>query len=177
MKYLIAISTLATWFAVAPASAQQTPPALPPLTQQQAQALDARVDAYRRATDARVARGEINADEASRLIAWREWQLAQQLAATSPQARETVPPVDADVPPDYYGPRDDLPPASPPYGAPSQPPAYVPPPARDVYVAPSPAYGPYYPAPYYAAPRPYAYWGPSICAGGFSRHFAGRLCF
>ena len=179
MKHLIAISAVATLVAVAPAvSAQPAPPSLPALTQQQTQELDTRIDAYRRATDARVARGEITPDEASRLIAWREWQIARQLAAASPRVPQLAPPVDSDVPPDYEGPRDDVASQAPQYGAPAQPRAYAVPPTRDGYVVPEPAYGPYgYPAPYYAAPRPYAYWGPSICAGGFGRHFAGRLCF
>ena len=168
MKYLIAICVMATTFAVAPAAtAQSSPPALPALTQQQMQELDASIDAYRRGTDTRVAGGEITSDEASRLVAWRQWQIAQQIAATSRMAQRAEP-SDSDVPPDYYGPRDDA----------AAPPEYVAPPTRDVYVVPAPAYGPYYyPAPYYPGPRPYAYWGPSVCAGGFGRHFAGRLCF
>jgi hypothetical protein len=35
---------------------------------------------------------------------------------------------------------------------------------------------PYYDPPYYAPPRAY-YWGPAVCAGGFGRHFGGRVCF
>ena len=71
----------------------------------------------------------------------------------APDYRESVPPDYRDgAPPDYYA------------------------------VDPAPAYVPYYsPAvpyyPYYYGPRPYAYWGPSVCAGGFGRHFGGRVCF
>ncbi len=164
MKHLIAISGIAAALVAAstPTWAQSsTPPPLPTLTQQQAQDLHARTDAYRRATDQRVARGELNPDEAARLVAWREWQIARQIAS----ARTPTTPGDDGVPPDYASqPRD--------YDA-SRP--------RDYYVVePAPVYTPYYyryPAPYYWGPRPYAYWGPSICAGGFGRHFGGRVCF
>ena len=152
MKHLIALSGLAVALAAAPlvAVAQATPPPLPALSQQQSEDLQARVDAYRRQTDERVARGEITPDEAMRLVQWREWQVARQMASDSAR-----PAIDEDVPADYYA---------------SAPP-------RDVYVIPAPAYGPYYyPAPYWG-PRPYAYWGPSICAGGFGHHFGGRVCF
>jgi hypothetical protein len=174
MKHLIAISTfaLALGFAAPPASAQSSPPALPALTQQQMQDVNARMDAYRRATDARVARNEISADEAARLVQWREWQIAQQVAKTRPAAlppaSDVAQPGGAGVPPDYHE---------------SAPPAYYPtvPPDYNV-VEPAPLYAPYYrPAvpyyPYYYGPRPYAYWGPSVCAGGFGRHFGGRICF
>jgi hypothetical protein len=155
MKHLIALSALAVALAAAPpgADAQSAPPPLPALTQQQSQDLQARIDAYRRQTDERVARGEITPDEAERLVAWREWQIARQIASAAAR-----PQVDEDAPADYYDAR----------------------PPRDVYVTPAPAYGPYYyPAPYWG-PRPYApyaYWGPSICAGGFGHHFGGRVCF
>lgn len=55
----------------------------------------------------------------------------------------------------------------------------TPPVVRPYYYAPPPAVvypAPYYYAPYYYAPRPY-YWGASVCAGGFGRHFGGRFCF
>jgi hypothetical protein len=102
MKHLIAISGMVAALAWPAALAQSsTPPALPALSQQQSQEVHARVDAYRRATDARVERGEISADEASRLVAWREWQIAQQMATARANA-----PGDAGVPPDYDGSRD-----------------------------------------------------------------------
>jgi len=173
MKHLFALSgfALALCIAAPVASAQSIPPPLPSLTQPQAQELAAQMDGYRRATDARVVRNEITADEAARLVKWREWQIARQIAAARPAP---VPPTTANagdyppVPPDY---RESVPPD---YrdGAPS-----------DYYaVDPAPAYVPYYsPAvpyyPYYYGPRPYAYWGPSVCAGGFGRHFGGRVCF
>jgi hypothetical protein len=173
MKHLFALSgfTLALGIASPVASAQSIPPPLPSLTQPQSQELAAQMDGYRRATDARVARNEITADEAARLVQWREWQIARQIAAARPAP---MPPTTADagayppVPPDY---RESVPPdyrdgAPPDYYAVDPAPAYVP------YYSPA---VPYYP--YYYGPRPYAYWGPSVCAGGFGRHFGGRVCF
>jgi hypothetical protein len=170
MKHLIALSAVALALGVASplAFAQSSPPALPALTEQQSQEVNARMDAYRRATDARVARNEITADEAARLTQWREWQIAQQVARPAPMPATTDrAPLDYGVPPDY---RETVPPD---YRA-TVPPDYV--------VEPAPAYVPYYrPAvpyyPYYYGPSPYAYWGPSVCAGGFGRHFGGRICF
>ncbi len=174
MKHLIAISAvaLALGFAGPPVLAQSSPPTLPVLTQQQMQDVNARMDAYRRATDARVARNEISADEAARLVQWREWQIAQQVASapsvSRPAASDRAPADHGGLPPDY---RD------------SAPPDYYPAVPSDYYaVEPAPLYAPYYRAdvpyyPYYYGPRPYAYWGPSVCAGGFGRHFGGRICF
>jgi hypothetical protein len=168
MKHSIALSSAVGVLAVAlsivdptPAHGQPLPPPLPSLTQQQAEQVRSRIDAYRRDTDARVARNEITADEAERLVRWREWQIAQQTAnagaAVIPMRADGAPSYDASVPPDYQGPRT---------------PDYV-------VVEPAPVYVPYYRpvVPYYYAPRPYAYWGPSVCAGGFGRHFGGRICF
>jgi len=174
MKHLFALSGFAVALGVASsiASAQSTPPSLPPLTQTQSQELATRMDSYRRATDARVAQNEITADEGARLVQWREWQIAQQIAAAMPAplpATTSRAPTDyPPVPPDY---RESLPPAS----RDGAPPDYY-------AVEPAPTYVPYYsPAvpyyPYYYGPRPYAYWGPSVCAGGFGRHFGGRVCF
>ena len=165
MKHLIALSAIAAGLSMTapPSLAQSAPPPLPALTPQQQQDVDARMASYRRATDERVARGEIGADDAARLLQWREWQLARQTAArgaAQPDDRAARPPVyDAPRPRDDYGPSDD-------YAIVEPAPAYV-------YRYPAP----YYPAPYYWGPRPYAYWGPSVCAGGFGRHFGGRICF
>ena len=154
MKRWIALSavSLALAAGAAPALGQSAPPPLPQLTPQQSSEVQQRVDAYRRATDERVARGEITADEAERLVGWREWQIAQQVAGIAASPPEVV--YDS-PPPDYYDSRP-----------------------RD-YIVEAPVYGPYYryPAPYYYAPRPYYYWGPAVCAGGFGRHFGGRICF
>lgn len=161
MKRLIALSGIAlALLGAAPfALAQSSPPPLPAMTPQQSSIVEQRLDLYRRETDGRVARGEITADEADRLLRWREWQIARQVAgaASSPPAMAYDSP-----PPDYHEPR---------------PPDYVvesPP----VAVEPPPYYGPYYryAVPYYWGPGPY-YWGPAICAGGFGRHFGGRICF
>jgi hypothetical protein len=59
-------------------------PAAPPLSAAQAQQVQSELDAYRRETDARVARGDITHDEAQRLVQWRQWQLAQQAAGLAP---------------------------------------------------------------------------------------------
>ena len=160
MKRLIALSGFTMALLCGPAAlAQSSPPPLPQLTPEQSQTVDERLDLYRRETEARVSRGEITAAEADRLLAWREWQIARQVAGLTNEAAASD-----DVPPDYHG-------------AP-QPPDYVAPPPGYVVVQPPPYYGPYYryPAPYYYAPRPY-YWGPAVCAGGFGRHFGGRICF
>ena len=165
MKGLFALSaiTLALLAGAGGALAQSSPPPLPAMTAEQSASVQQRLDLYRRETEGRVSRGEITADEAERLLQWREWQLAAQASATSSPAPTTQ----SDVPPDYYeqAPRQ--------YAAPR---AYVAP--RDyVVVEPPPYYGPYYRyPPYYWAPGPY-YWGPAVCAGGFGRHFGGRICF
>jgi hypothetical protein len=152
MKRLIVLSGFTTALLCGPAAvAQSSPPPLPQLTPEQSQSVEKRMDLYHRETEGRVSRGEISAAEADRLLAWREWQIARQVTGVASE------PVASDVPPDYYP-------------APSQP--------DYVVVAPPPYYGPYYryPVPYYYAPRPY-YWGPAVCAGGFGRHFGGRICF
>ena len=135
------------------AIAQSSPPPLPQLTPEQSQTVEQRLDLYRRETEGRVSRGEITAAEADRLLAWREWQIARQVAGVAST------PAPSDVPPDYYAapaPRD--------YVVVQPPPVYYAPPVYS------------YPVPYYYAPRPY-YWGPGVCAGGFGRHFGGRSCF
>ena len=171
MKRLFALSgvTIALLSGAPCALAQSSPPPLPSLTPQQSATLDQRLDSYRRQTEDRVSRGEITADEADRLVKWREWQIARQVAGVSSTRR---PGARSDVPPDYVGPQ-------PRDYAESVPPDYVEAPSRDyVVVEPPPYYGPYYryPAPYYWGPRSY-YWGPAVCAGGFGRHFGGRICF
>jgi hypothetical protein len=180
MKRLFALAgiTLALSAGISPALAQSSPPPLPELTAQQSATVQQRLDAYRRQTEARVSHGEITPDEADNLLKWREWQIARQVAgvARAPQPNSDVPPdyqaaqQPSNVPPDYYGapqPSGDVPPDY--YGPPPQP-GYV-------VVQPAPYYGPYYRyrAPYWG-PYPY-YWGPSVCAGGFGRHFGGRICF
>ncbi len=108
---------------------------------------------------------------------------------SSPRPDASVPPdssprPDASVPPDY-SPQSDasVPPDYSPRSDASMPPDYYGPPSDYYNAQPVPYYGPYYgpyyryATPYYWGPRPYAYWGPSVCAGGFGRHFGGRICF
>ena len=124
MKQTI-MAVAAAMLAIIPTAllAQDGTPSAPPLVASQAQQVQREMDAYRRETDARVARGEITPDEAQRLLQWREWQLAQQAAGLAP-----APPPPADrvvvAPPPYPAPR---------------------------YYYPYPYYGPYY-APGYAVP-------------------------
>jgi hypothetical protein len=187
MKRLALTVALAALLAgyTAAAGAQSSPPALPRLTADQSADVQRQLDLYRTEIDGRVSRGEITADEADRLLKWREWQLAQQaINAMPPGAISDAPPIAASAAPPMSG--DSTPPMSgseappaPAYGAPqSVAPAapvvrqyvYAPPPT---VAYPAPYY--YYP-PYYYAPRPY-YWGASVCAGGWGHHFGGRFCF
>lgn len=163
MKRLIALSGISlALLAGGPAAlAQSSPPALPALTPQQSSEVQQRLDLYRRQTEGRVARGDISADEADRLMNWRSWQIARQVAGIAPSPPPPAMSYDA-VPPDYH--------ERPPQDYVVEPPPYYSP-----YYAP-PYYAPYYAPPYYSGPRPY-YWGPAVCAGGFGRHFGGRICF
>lgn len=67
-----------------------TPPALPQLTSEQAANLERELAAYRRDVDDRVARGEIGEQEAARLLSWRRWQLARQIAGLVPPEPQVV---------------------------------------------------------------------------------------
>ena len=157
--------TMAAALAVAAASgdlalAQSTPPPLPSLTAEQTEHVNQAVALYRADTEARVGRGEITPDEAELLIAWRQWQLAQQVTGQVPPPAA---PEAADRPPMVAAPY--------PYAG------------RPAYVAPyyaAPYYpAPYYPAPYYgpyyALPAPY-YWGFSVCGGRGYRHGWASFC-
>lgn len=184
MKYAFPLTKMCATLALAsglavialPCTAQSVPPPLPALTSAQSTQLDALMAPYRSEVDARVARGDITADEANRLLKWREWQVARQVAglAPGPQAMyaQVSPPEPGSyppVPPDYVGP------APAPYYAPAPGPYYGPPPVPSYY---GPPLAPYYaPVPYGYVPYagPY-YWG-SICTGGFGRHFGARFCF
>src|SRR5438067_6477230 len=150
MKRVIAAiaAAAAVMFADASFAQDAGAPASPPLSAEQAQQVQNELDAYRRETDARVARGDITRDEAQRLVQWRQWQLAQQaagLAPLPPPPSERV----AAMPRAYP-----LPP----------PPVYLPPPSV-------------YPSPYYYSPPYYApWWGVSVCAGRAYRHGFGSFC-
>ena len=174
MTRMLAMLTAAAGLALVAVSgfAQPLPP-LPALTAKQSAAVDERMDAYRAEVNARVARGEISAEEADRLLAWREWQVARQVSGLAPLAYG-----ERAIPPDSTAYADE-PPASADY-------YYAPAPVPYYYYAPSPYYGPYpryaVPYPYYSGPRPLgywggAYWGGSICTSGFGRHFGMRICF
>jgi hypothetical protein len=137
---------LAGLVAALPVGAQSDPPPLPSLTAEQASRVQQELARYRADTEARVARGEITPDESERLIAWREWQLAQQAAGLAPRPPQIVERTIV---------------------APAYPPA--------PYYAPRPYYyGPYY-GPYYAPPAP-VYWGLSLCAGRAYRSGWGSVC-
>ena len=65
------------------ALAQGPVSATPPLTAAQVAAVQAELDAYRRDVEMRFAQGSLTHDEAQRLMAWRQFQLAQQAAGTT----------------------------------------------------------------------------------------------
>src|SRR5215216_1754833 len=79
----IAGATLAT-LPIALRAADAATPSPPALSAAQARQVEMEMDAYRRETDARAARGEITPDEAQRLLQWRQWQLSQQAAGLAP---------------------------------------------------------------------------------------------
>jgi len=148
----------------APAIASTMPPPLPTLDAAQSSRLDERMQLVRHEIDGRVSRGEMTASEAERLLAWRKWQIARQLAGLAP-------PNPAFVTPNY--------PPEP--GEPGVPPDYrAAPPAPIYYSVPYPVYapGPAYAWPYgwYGAPWPVFGWGATICGGGFGRHFRAGIC-
>jgi len=152
--------TMAAALAVASASgdlalAQSTPPPLPAMTTEQTEHVNQAVSLYRADTEARVGRGEITPDEAELLIAWRRWQIAQQVTGPAPPPAS---PEAADRPPTVVAPY--------PYAG------------RPTYVTPYSA-APYYPAPYYgpyyAPPAPY-YWGFSVCGGRGYRNGWASFC-
>jgi hypothetical protein len=82
LAFVLALASLAALpFA---ASAQTDLPPLPTLTPTQSQQVRQEIDRYRSDTENRVARGEITPDEAERLLQWRQWQVAQQVAGLAP---------------------------------------------------------------------------------------------
>ena len=159
-----------------PAPSGSVPP-MPSLDTNQSAEVQRQLAPYRTQIDARVTRGEITPDEAGRLLQWREWQIAQQVART---ASRSAPVYDQAPPPDYdqgQSAGDQGPPSgAQPYQA---QPYYGQQPYAQPYYAPY--YGPYYAPPYYYAPRYYApapyYWGTRICAGGWGHHGGARVCF
>ena len=117
------------------------------LTDEQQAYVDRTLESYKNEVDARLARGDITPDEAQRLLAWRQWQLAQQIAGTAPPSNILEGQAQADA----------RRAAAPPYPYP--------------YYAPW-GWGYGYFGPY--APGPVIYGG--VCVGGASHNFAGRVC-
>ncbi|MEP7208204.1 MAG: hypothetical protein ABI920_14800 [Casimicrobiaceae bacterium] len=67
-----------------------SPPALPALSPEQSANLNAEMTRYREWVDGRQARNEISAEEAQRLVEWRHWQLARQIAGLAAPAPRVV---------------------------------------------------------------------------------------
>jgi hypothetical protein len=152
LRRVAAVAALAMAMATATtATAQSAPPPLPPMTAAQSDEVRQTLEAYRLDTEARVARGEITPDEAGRLIAWREWQVAQAATDQAPPA---------------YAPPQTIPPPPVTWAAP-----------YPYYAAPSYYAPPYYapPYPYYGTPAP-VYWGFSVCTGRGYRHGWASIC-
>jgi hypothetical protein len=165
-------------------------PAMPSLDANQSAEVQRQLAPYRSQVDARVARGEISADDAGRLLQWREWQIAQQVGGRTAPPRlaynQAPQPGDLyDQAPPPNGAYDQGPPPNgaydqgpPPAGQPYYAQPYYPQPYAQPYYAPyyGPYYAPYYYGPRYYRPAPY-YWGASICAGGWGHHGGARVCF
>jgi hypothetical protein len=134
-----------------PAPPPQNPaasaPQMPTLTPDQSEQVHQQMAGERRTMEARVARGEVTPDEAERFLAWREWQIARQVAGLAPPPSPAI----------ERG-------------------LETPRPRQYAYAYPPPYYYPPPPPPYYWGPR-YYYWGPTVCAGGWGHHGGGRICF
>lgn len=139
-----------------PQAATANPDSTPPASEQWVDQQTAKV---RSEVEGRVARGEMNPDEAERLIAWRHWQFEQQAAGRAPQSQIIA--------------RQDAVGSTPNNAMviPAPQPYYAPYPGR-YYVAPG--YAPYYGS-YY--PPAFVPFGIGFCAGGVGHNFAGRVCF
>jgi hypothetical protein len=85
------------------ALAQSEAPALPNLTADQAAQVQQQLSTYRNEVEDRISRGEINPDEGRRLVDWREWQIARQVAGLVPEVTEAHPVVREYYRP-YYAP-------------------------------------------------------------------------
>ena len=144
--------------------ASTMPPPLPSLDATQSSRLDERMKLVRDDIEGRVKRGDLTASEAERLLAWREWQIAQQIAGIAPPPPQYITP--------NYAPRP---------GEAGVPPDYRPaPPAPSYYTVPYPVYAPWpgyaWPYGWYGAPWPAFGWGATICGGGFGHHFRAGIC-
>ena len=73
------------------AIAQSVAPPLPALSAEQSENLNRELTPYRQDVDSRVARGELSPDQAQRLVEWRRWQLARQIAGlTDPEPPRVI---------------------------------------------------------------------------------------
>lgn len=93
------------------------PPGLPALSPEQSANLNQEMARYRQWVDERLAHGELRPDEAQRLVEWRRWQLARQIAGLAPPEPRVAEP--RYVVREPYGPY--------PYYAPPAPAYYAPP--------------------------------------------------
>ncbi len=86
----------------APLPDPNTPPPLPALSAEQEANLERELSSYRREVDDRVARGQITEQEAAKLLSWRRWQLARQIAGLAPPEPPVVVRREYVAPPPYY---------------------------------------------------------------------------
>ena len=81
-----------------------TGPAMPQLDAAKSAEVQRQIGLYRTEIDGRVARGEITAAEAERLLQWREWQIARQVAGLAPPPGPVMEEVPVPVVREYYRP-------------------------------------------------------------------------
>jgi hypothetical protein len=108
MKAKLIMLALASVLAAGAGSAlaQSGAPELPALSAEQKTNLDSEMRRIEADVDGRVARGELRPEEAERLLEWRRWQLARQIAGLVPPEppRVIVRHEYAPPPPVYYDP-------------------------------------------------------------------------
>jgi hypothetical protein len=111
---LHAIAAAAALALPAVCSAQTPAPEMPTLNADQSAQVQRQISAERQTMESRVARGEVTPDEAERYLAWREWQIARQVAGLAPPPQQPSEPPARYVyrypapygpPPYYWGPR------------------------------------------------------------------------
>jgi hypothetical protein len=83
MKSFRCAASIVVTLAASAAFAQSPVPDTPPLTPAQAQDVQRELDAYRQDVALRQAQGNVTAEEAQRLIMWRQYQLALQVTGTA----------------------------------------------------------------------------------------------
>ncbi len=89
-NWLCALAVALAVAAPITASAQSTSPAMPSLTPEQSVQVQQQMAVERHTMEARVGQGEVTPDEAERFLAWREWQIAQQVAGAAPPPSPAV---------------------------------------------------------------------------------------